>query len=287
MSLRAHIPWWAKVAAKIVLSRLGIPYSAYQKLGLFRHGFMDSAQYARDVFDSHVARAGLAGKLSGRTVVEIGPGDGVGTALLAHAYGARAILIDTGRYADADIQPYQALAETLAKENLRIPQIGPADGIDDIVAACKALYLTQGLKSWSRIPDASADLIFSQAVLEHIRGDEFEPLLRECRRVLKPGGICSHCVDLQDHLGGGLNNLRFSTKTWESDLFARSGFYTNRIRYRQMLGLFTAAGFEVTGADVKRWETLPIDRRHLAPEFRNVLDEELCVSGFNVILRHA
>src|SRR5688572_16045409 len=78
----SSVPWWAKIAAKIVLSRLPLPYGFWQRIGLFRHGCMDNSGYARTVFDTHVERAGLAGKLRGKTVVELGPGDSVATAVV-------------------------------------------------------------------------------------------------------------------------------------------------------------------------------------------------------------
>jgi len=46
--------------------------------------------------------------------------------------------------------------------------------------------------------------------------------------------MCSHRVDLRDHFGSALNNLRFSDKKWELDWIANSGFYTNRIRLQEM-----------------------------------------------------
>ena len=59
-------------------------------------------------------------------------------------------------------------------------------------------------------------------------------------------GICVHRVDLNDHLGGRLNNLRFTDAIWESVLFRESGFYANR----------------------------------------RLTDEDLLVSGFDLVLRH-
>ena len=41
--------------------------------------------------------------------------------------------------------------------------------------------------------------------------------------MIRPGGLCSHVVDLKDHLGGALNNLRFSQRVWESRTMAGSG----------------------------------------------------------------
>lgn len=51
--------WRLKVLAKIIFSRLPFGYSIWQKLGLFRHGQMDSSEYALRVFDSHIKRANL------------------------------------------------------------------------------------------------------------------------------------------------------------------------------------------------------------------------------------
>ena len=128
-------------------------------------------------------------------------------------------------------------------------------------------------------------MIFSQAVLEHVRADDFDETMRECRRILKPGGTFSNQVDLRDHLGGALNNLRFRRARWESNLFVRSGFYTNRIRYSDMLTRFRAAGFHVERVQTVRWEKLPTPRKVLAPEFQGLTDEELRVSSFFVVLR--
>lgn len=44
-------------------------------------------------------RADLTGRLSGKTVLELRPGDSEATALIAKAHGARLLLVDTGRYA--------------------------------------------------------------------------------------------------------------------------------------------------------------------------------------------
>ena len=70
------------------------------------------------------------------------------------------------------------------------------------------------MSSIKKIPSNSVDLIFSQAVMEHIRKKDFEAMNSELYRVLKKDGVISHQIDLRDHLGGGLNNLRFSDSLW-------------------------------------------------------------------------
>jgi hypothetical protein len=66
---------------------------------------------------------------------------------------------------------------------------------------------------------------------------------------------------------------------------ADSGFYTNRLRFGQMLELFRRAGFTVEVLGTEMWPTVPLPRRVLADRFRSLSDEELRVRGFDVILR--
>jgi SAM-dependent methyltransferase len=158
---------------------------------------------------------------------------------------------------------------------------------EEILAACRATYGTRGLHSLCTIEDNSVDFIWSHTVLQHIRLSEFLNTMRELRRVLRPDGISSHWIDLKDCLGGALNNLRFSDSVWESPFMAESGFYTNRLRYSEMLGLFKEAGFQADVILVKRWDCLPTLRAKLWGRFRNIPDEDLRIRCFHVILRPA
>ncbi len=160
-----------------------------------------------------------------------------------------------------------------------------AKSVAELLARCASVYSTRGLESLRGIPDASVDFVWSHAVLGHIRSNEFLPIQRELRRILRRDGVCSHRVDLMDHLGGGLNNLRFSQRFWETDWLYRSGLYNNRIRYGRMLKLFEQAGFQTEVVQVDRWTRLPITRSRLAAEFRGLSDHELSVSAFDVLLR--
>jgi SAM-dependent methyltransferase len=280
-----NIPWWSKIIAKIILNRLPFGYRFWRKLGLFRHGKMDNSTYVIGVFNSHCERAGLKGELKDRVILELGPGDSIATAIVAASHGAKAILIDSGKYASQDVNLYKFFAENLQDIGLKPPDLTEAENIEDILQLCGSYYYTGGLSSLKAIEKNSIDLIFSQAVLEHIREHEFQETMVECKRILKNYGIASHRVDLKDHLGGGLNNLRFSNRVWESNIFVSSGFYTNRIRYSRMVGLIEEAGFEIEIGNVDRWDTIPLKRSKLATEFANLSDDDLLIKGFDVILR--
>ena len=279
-----RIPWWVKIAAKVILSRFPIKYAVWQQLGFFRHGKMDASKYAVDVFHSHCVRASIEKTLPGKTILELGPGDSIATSIIASAHGARAILVDSGRFVRSDIEPYSELVNTLRERGLDTPDIVNCENINQILQSCNATYMTDGVQSLRQIDERSVDFIFSHAVLEHIRKKDFSNCMSECRRILKSGGICSHQVDLRDHLDGRHNNLRFSEKVWESNLFAKSGFYTNRILFSQMLDAFEQAGFQARVTDVRHWDGLPTPRNRLSREFKRASDSDLLVSGFHVIL---
>jgi predicted SAM-dependent methyltransferase len=278
------MPWWSKILVKIFLSRIPFNYNFWKFLGIFRHGYMAQASYGFDVFNNHVSRAGLKGKLNGKVVLELGPGDSIATAIIAASYGAKAILVDVGRFATTDMSRYNNIIVFLKNAGLNPPDISTAKSIEEVLLACNAKYLTHGLKSFSSVDTSSIDLIFSQAVLEHIRKHEFVGMMKECCRVLTCEGVASHRIDLKDHLGGSLNNLRFNEYTWESHFFANSGFYTNRIRFIKMLDMFKESGFASEVINVRRWESLPIKKTLLSKEFSFLPDKDLTVSGFDVML---
>lgn len=282
MKLKKRLPWWAKIGGKLVLSRLPFRYQVWQVLGLFRHGKMDNTAYAIKVFRSHVEQVSNLKDLHGKVVLEVGPGDSIATAIVAAAYGARAILVDVGNFAKPELAFYRRLAEQLRAENLNPPDLSQCDSVEAILHACNAQYLTNGTQSMTEVAENSVDIMFSQAVLEHVRKGEFSTFFQHCRRVIKPTGGASHVVDLKDHLGGSLNNLRFSEGLWESDFFSSSGFYTNRIQFEEMVSLVKATGFNVDVVHVKRWDALPLARQQMAEPFRHLSEDQLNVSGFSM-----
>jgi hypothetical protein len=81
--------------SKILLSRLPISYDLWRRTSLFRHGAMDVPQRALEAVRSMIQAAGYGERFDGLSVLELGPGDSLATALIAHALGARqAVLVD-------------------------------------------------------------------------------------------------------------------------------------------------------------------------------------------------
>lgn len=279
-------PWFVKISAKILLSRLPLKYSFWRSLYLFRAGAMDDPSYAFKVFRMHWQRAGFADR-SGYTVLELGPGDSGLTALFAPAHGAAAtILVDSHNNATDDVKVLESGAVLLRAQNLPVPDTAGAGTIPEALARLNARYMTQGLQSLKQLPDASVDLIFSQAVMEHVRHGDFAATLAQMYRILKPDGVASHWIDFRDHLQDGLNNLRFSHPVWESDFMVRSGFYTNRIPWPVMERMILAAGFRIEMVDSVHWpQGLPTPQTAMASPYREMAPAELGVMTNWVLLR--
>jgi len=284
--LKNSLPWFLKIAAKIIFSRIPASYAIWQRMDLFKHGEMENPSYAFSIYETHYTRVDFPRKGNGFVSLELGPGDSLFSALISSSYGGSAsYLVDVGSYAVENIERYNMMAKFLRSKNMQVPFLQDCENLEGYLRACNARYLIDGISSLRKIPDSSVDFIWSNAVLEHIRKDSFLPMLCELRRVLRSDGVCSHRVDLKDHLSGALNNLRFNEKIWESDFFARSGFYTNRIRYSEMIELFNKAGFSSHIINVDSWPCLPTPIHRLSALYKRFPEEELCKSGFDVILR--
>ena len=283
-SLATKAPWWSKIAAKIVLSRLPITNQLWKRVGLFEYGRMEDPTYAFQTFKLHFEGAGMAKHGQPFVGLELGPGDSLFSALIASAYGAvRYYLVDVGPFALADMNPYRAMARFLAAQGLKGPDPDELRSQESMLAVCGASYGTSGLASLRAIPDESVDFSWSHAVLQDVRRAEFADTLLQLRRILRESGTSSHWIDLGDSVGG-LNSLRFREEVWESPFMSGSGFYTNRIRYSEMLALFEKAGFRADVKTAMRWNRLPTPKSKLSEPFRNLPEEELSVRCFHVIL---
>ena len=224
------IPWWLRIASKIVLSRLPINYRLWKTFRLFEHGDMNLPERALKTFLMHAGTVGAldsSGKKFNRdiasdsefNVLELGPGDSLFGGLIAYSLGAsRTWLVDTGNYATIDPKSYGSMIDYLFNRSYLHSKLN-ISSFDDFLSLTHTTYLTEGVSSLKNIPDKSIDFCFSNAVLEHVNSSELYLLIMELKRILKRSSLSCHRVDLKDHLGGGLNNLRFSRRRWESQLF--------------------------------------------------------------------
>lgn len=243
---------------------------------------MDDESYAIKVFDRHVNFAGLQEKLTGLHIVEIGPGDNLSTGLISYANGAQSTLIDVGNFANFREKNYRQLQKRL-NANLGVDLHLNFTDEESYLNQVDCSYYIDGLDSLKKIDSNSADFLFSQAVLEHVKKEDFRETIYETKRILKPNSFCSHRVDLRDHLGGKLNNLRFSEQLWEGNLFSLSGFYTNRLRLNEIVNIFCNVGFEIVSIKKNNWSTLPIKPHQIHRSIKYDNLEELKTFSFDIL----
>ena len=109
---KQSVPWQAKIAAKLILSRLPVANPFWKRLGLFEHGSMERPEYAYRVCINHFDTAPFIGRQSGFVALELGPGDTLFSAMISKAFGAsKTYLVDMGSYATADIDPYRPMGK--------------------------------------------------------------------------------------------------------------------------------------------------------------------------------
>lgn len=297
-NIKTNVPWWLRISSKLVLSRLPIAYGLWERLALFKHGEMDDPSYAYRIFTQYFERFKQHYQRQADflhqpqqdspkefVTLEMGPGDSLASGMISWAFGGSAsYLVDVGDFASKNIETYRVMADFLVQKGLPVPDIHNFKSIEELLDCCSITYLTSGLSSLRTIPDRSVDFIWSHGVLGLVRKAEFLDTLRELRRIIRDTGVCSHKIGFTDAYYE-LNSLRFPEPIWESDFMALSGFYTNRIKYSQMLELFRQANFEVEVLEIDRLPELPISRSKISKEFQHISDEELCISSVSVLLK--
>ncbi|WP_158291931.1 class I SAM-dependent methyltransferase [Paracraurococcus ruber] len=259
LSRGAPVPWWVKLGVKLGLAAVGVHGQRARSLGIARPSY--AAADPAKLLEAPRAWLEHAEALTGRrprTMLEIGPGGMVVRAPILAALGPQRIwFADPTDSAPVSPAPYLAAAALARSRGLAPPDLADCRDRGAVLARCGAALVIGGPAALAVIPDGSVDLVVSEAVLEHVRREDLAPLLLQLRRVTAPGGIGLHAIDFQDHLGGGLQHLRFSDSFWASPLVGRAGVYVNRLGLSAMVGRFRRAGFGVTVTEAVMWPRRP------------------------------
>lgn len=171
---------------------------------------------------------------------------------------------------------------------------GPVASIAELEPRFGIRYLAPCDARDTGLPAESVELVSSTDTCEHIPAADLAGIFAECRRLLRPGGVFSCRIDLQDHYSyfdrslSRYHFLRFSDRVWR---FIDSPLhFQNRLRAPEYLRLVREAGFDLvvenpSGPNEQGREelrTLP-----LAERFRGFSVDELGVTILSFVARPA
>jgi SAM-dependent methyltransferase len=279
-------------------------------------GGSGSARYCYSVWLRHLSVLGSNGfRVKGAEIGELGPGDSIGTGLAALLSGAEV-------YAGLDIVPFSTKAsllvifeelvrmylnfegipndEELARVRPKLDSYAfPHELVDCSDLATRAEKMRQDLCGdlsssrmmsyrvpWSS-PDVikcgSLDLIFSQAVLEHV--DALDKTYLAMSSWLKPGGYASHVIDFGAHHLSPFWNGHWAYKDVEWRLVrGRREFLLNREPLSTHLECARKAGFEIV-QQMNNYDHSGLPQRLLASRFQQLGCPDSHTRGTVLILR--
>lgn len=279
-------------------------------------GGSNSARYCYSVWFRHLMLLDRCGfKISGAKIGELGPGDSLGIGLAGLLSGA-------AHYVGLDIVAYSAKADLekildelllLYSQKERVPDDTefprvrpridsyelPRHLIDwpnlpvkseeirsQIRIGMNNVSLLSYKAPWTSLPhiaESSLDLIFSQAVLEHV--DSLEETYRAMFAWLKPGGYASHMIDFTAH---GLSpfwngHWAYSDGPWKL-VRGKREFLLNREPLSTHLILAKKVGFELL-LTKREQASHGLEAPALAPRFRNMDATDALTSSVLLILK--
>jgi SAM-dependent methyltransferase len=183
----------------------------------------NAVTYVQDVFENSSKLISSRRPLTG-SVMEIGPGGNLGALLMYLAAGCdRGVALDLVPLVTDQQELYEAITPDASELLTRIE------------------YRTGEPIERPSLPENSFDIVFSAACLEHVTDPP--AALRTIHRLLKPGGVTTHSIDLRDHrdFSDPLAFLRHSERTWRAATSRR--LVTNRWRASDWQRGFESAGF--------------------------------------------
>lgn len=292
-------------------------------------GGTDSSRYCFSVWMRHLVLAYKNGLTNLPNVIaELGPGDSIGVGLTALLSGVeRYYALDVIQHAtiERNIKIFDELTE-LFKQRANIPgddefpkihprlksydfphQILTEERLKDSLNENRIQLIRDNLSSvhktnddsiiryissWSEsevIENCSVDMIFSQAVMEHVK--DLDTSYSAMFSWLRSGGIMAHQIDFESH---GISNewnghWSYSDLTWKLIMGKRS-YLINREPLSTHIKLLNEKGFNVVAVITTKdypsdTYTGAIQRSQLANKYRNLSDEDFTTTSVYILAK--
>lgn len=303
-----------KVIGKYPFLRLipdGMLIDALQR----RAGRQEQPFYAVKVYHDFLCLAHAGGLERLDRVLELGPGSSLTTLGCFVAGGAE-------KAVGVDIQPMDSKPDDYYEEAGRYLAVASGfgwwrhfvefpnhdgrrfsawRGSDFIGAVRKVDYRAPIEGHHLPFENESFDYVYSNAVLEHV--EPVEATVRELARVLRPGGITAHEIDLRDHDSQDpLEFLRFIEEEWRK-VSTKYGdkdqgierllegswegrVYCNRLRASDWVRVFEESGFEILREEPTiRVQESAIKRGSLAKPYSSMETDDLSIISVRILAR--
>jgi len=244
-------------------------------------------------------------ELEGTSLIEIGTGWYPTLPICFSLVGAKRILTyDISRHMDAGltfrmIAALEPHLEMMAEAGGRHPEdirtryheLLQARDLNTLLERARVEYCAPADTRATGSPPNTADLVYSNSVLEHVPKPIIQSLMKEIVRMLRPGGLTLHNVGCNDHYAfvdrqiSFVNYLRYSEARWNK--WNNRLQYQNRLRAPEFLEMAAEAGLEVI---YKQVAVRPGTREALmtfevAAEFRRFSKEHMAITTVDFIAK--
>jgi methyltransferase family protein len=277
-------------------------------------GGTDTARYCYSVWLRHLSKCRDQGLWDfPQVVAELGPGDSLGLGFAALLSGAdQYYAFDVVEYAnnEKNLEIFDELLDLFQQradipDDVEFPSVHPSlESYDFPADVLSEDHLNRALSKQrierlrssvvnAEVPNSvikyivpwagpntlnreSVDMIFSQAVLEHV--DQLEATYQAMRAWLRPTGFMSHEIDFKSHGTADEWNghWTYSDLRWKL-MRGRRPYLINRQPYSVHLGLLKKTGFNVILDCPKRSDS-NTDKKDLAPRFQDLSNDDLAIS---------
>ncbi|MEQ1600145.1 MAG: methyltransferase domain-containing protein [Methylophilaceae bacterium] len=264
--------------------------------GLDEETSAQAARYFQRCFDDYFAKLGVAPSaisafLAGKHILEYGPGDLPGVALLMIAHGAESVVcvdrFPLVQLSEKNLAVIQELLASLGKEaqqraqNCMLEVNSPAAGFNP-----EFIRYHIDPNGLSGLRD-QIDLVLSRAVLEHV--NDLPATFNDMYVAMKRDAIAIHQVDLKSHglhLSNPLDFLYWSESLWQL-MYSHKGV-PNRLRVNAYRAILAQTGFDIVTLEptlLADTSDVSLVRPKIAESFRHISDQDLRWLGFWLVCR--
>lgn len=196
-------------------------------------------------------------KVSGAAILEIGGGCPLGTGLFWMAAGA-GLYVSVEKHYQVNLNElwlkrFSTLLQMASwgREDFNVRNFVEGQGEGMSLNEDRIRLLVGDFETCPLEEDAF-DFVYSHAVLEHVA--DLERVAGKISRILRPGGLTLHEIDLREHnthLGKpadkntSVDFLKYSKEEWEERFPPGSLAYVNRLRAGDYRRIFSGAGLRV------------------------------------------